>query len=238
MRRLLIFPLVVLLSMTWSGVAMANPEQPPATSLVTDPLLLGLITNNDVFSVADLSTVLDPPSPTSPATQHYGPYASGSGDSGCGITEWAMDTFDRHFTVKANGDGTFTVVEQFKNGSFVTELSISPGELCPERHETVPDGFISAGVIGTLQGYFIITGVLPQTSNSPYCDAVAMTNSGCTTTKFINTHFVPCYPAVCMVTTFFFHYAAGDQMLVEHEWKNASPDRGGNSGDIASLDPD
>ena len=44
-----------------------------------------------------------------------------------------MDTFDRHFTVKANGDGTFTVVEQFKNGSFVTELSTSPGELCPER---------------------------------------------------------------------------------------------------------
>jgi len=37
------------------------------------------------------------------------------------------------------------------------------------------------------------------------------------------------------VTTFFFHYSAGDQMLVEHEWKNASPDRGGNHGDIRST---
>jgi len=37
------------------------------------------------------------------------------------------------------------------------------------------------------------------------------------------------------VTTFFFHYSAGDQSLVEHEWKNASSDRGGNHGDIRST---
>jgi len=35
------------------------------------------------------------------------------------------------------------------------------------------------------------------------------------------------------VTTFFDHYAARDQSLLFHEWKNASLDRGGNSGDIA-----
>jgi hypothetical protein len=37
------------------------------------------------------------------------------------------------------------------------------------------------------------------------------------------------------VTTFFFHYTAGDQGLVEGEWKNASADRGGNNGDIRST---
>ena len=44
-----------------------------------------------------------------------------------------------------------------------------------------------------------------------------MTNVGCTTATFINSHFAPCYPATCMVTTFFDHYSAGDQMLVERE---------------------
>jgi len=37
------------------------------------------------------------------------------------------------------------------------------------------------------------------------------------------------------VTTFFFHYVAGDQSLIMNEWKNASADRGGNSGDIRSA---
>ena len=87
-----------------------------------------------------------------------------------------------------------------------------------------------------MQGYFIISNVGAQTSSSPYCDAVAMSNDDCTTTTFINTHFTPCYPAVCQVTTFFTHYSAGDQGLAEHEWKNASEDRGGNHGDIRSTD--
>ena len=63
-----------------------------------------------------------------------------------------------------------------------------------------------------------------------------MTNVDCTTTTFMNTHFTACYPFTCTVTTFFFHFSAGDQQLVEHEWKNASADRGGNHGDIRSVD--
>ena len=82
--------------------------------------------------------------------------------------------------------------------------------------------------------YFIISNVGAQTSNNQYCDAVTMSNTDCTTATFINTHFTPCYPAGCQVTTFFDHYSAGDQGLVEHEWKNASEDRGGN-GDIRST---
>jgi hypothetical protein len=37
------------------------------------------------------------------------------------------------------------------------------------------------------------------------------------------------------VTTFFDHYVAPAQGLIENEWKNASADRGGNSGDIRSA---
>jgi hypothetical protein len=58
----------------------------------------------------------------------------------------------------------------------------------------------------------------------------------CTTAGFINSHFSPgCYPATCSASTFFDHYLATDQRtLIYHEWKNASTDRGGNSGDIAT----
>src|SRR5438132_10524588 len=95
---------------------------------------------------------------------------------------------------------------------------------------------IDAPKTGSMHGYFIITNVGAQTSMSPYCDATTPTNTDCTTATFINTHFTPCYAGTfvspCTVSTFFDHYVAPDQGLIYHEWKNASPDRGGNSGDI------
>jgi hypothetical protein len=87
-----------------------------------------------------------------------------------------------------------------------------------------------------MHGYFIIPGVAgPQTSSSPYCNAATNTNANCDTQTFIDTHFTPCYAgSICPVTTFFFHYVAPSQGLIYGEWKNASTDRGGNSGDIAN----
>jgi hypothetical protein len=191
---------------------------------------LALIRSDDLFSTIDLSTVLDPTGQT--PTQHFGPYASGSPDSGTCGNNWATDTFNRDFTVRSEGSNTYTVVEQFKNGSFVTTAGPSPAacDLTYANHGTT----ILGGVTGSMHGYFIVSNVMMQTSTSPYCDATAMTNANCTTATFINTHFTSCYPVTCTVTTFFDHYAAGDQVLIYNEWKNASTDRGGNSGDIAS----
>jgi len=87
-----------------------------------------------------------------------------------------------------------------------------------------------------MHGYFIIP-LRPgqiQTSTDPHCNAVTKSNVNCTTGTFINTHFSCVYLASCTVTTFLFHYSAGGQSLLQHEWKNASADRGGNSGDIRS----
>jgi hypothetical protein len=212
--------------------ASAGPDSTSSSAGVTSPALLALITNDDLFSTADLTVLLDPPGPA--ATQHYGPYASSSPDSGTCGNDWAQDAFDRHFTVRPDGAGGFTIVEQFKNGSFVTESGPSPGSC--DVTDGSPPGTVDAGRSGSMHGYFIISGVGAQTSTSAYCDAVNETNDGCTTTTFVNTHFAPCYPATCTVTTFFDHYSAGDQQLAEHEWKNASPDRGGNHGDIRSTD--
>jgi hypothetical protein len=219
----------VLAALAFTVPASAAPDGVTSVAGVTSPSLLALVSNDDLFSVMDLSTVLDPTGMT--PTQHYGPYASESTDSGSCGPDWADDLFNRDFTVRSNGDGSYTVVEQFKDGSFTAFGGVSPGAC---------DGFtnhgstVAAGTAGSMHGYFIISNVGPRTLNSPYCDAANSTNDDCTTATFINTHFTACYPATCTVTTFFDHYAAGDQSLRFHQWKNASADRGGDDGDIAS----
>ncbi len=62
-------------------------------------------------------------------TQHYSPYASSSPDAGtCGNDRTAA-TFNREFKVSSrpNGDGTYTLTEDFKNGSFVTNAVANLG---------------------------------------------------------------------------------------------------------------
>jgi hypothetical protein len=95
---------------------------------------------------------------------------------------------------------------------------------------------VAAGITGSMHGYFLIPlapGTMQTSTDSSCVPNVPL--APCTTMDFVNTHFTACYPATCPVTTFFFHYSAGDQGLVEHEWKNASADRGGNHGDIRSV---
>jgi hypothetical protein len=184
------------------------------------------------------------------STQHYGPYASGSPDSGTCGNYWADDTYNRHFTVFQNkNDGSFLVVEQFKDGNFVTPSvgstdtppspSPNPSPGACETSPGVPQGTVNNGVTGSMHGYFVVP--LPsgtvETSSDSNCVANSPTTA-CTTTGFIDSHFTPCYfggTGSCPVTTFFFHYAASGQGLIMNEWKNASADRGGNHGDIRST---
>jgi hypothetical protein len=229
-RSILLLLPAALAALVLSASALAGPDGASSASGLTSPTLLALIPNDNLFSTMNLSTVLDPTGTT--PTQHYGPFASSSPDSGTCGNDWATDTFNRDFTVRSEQDGTYTVVEQFKNGSFATNPGFSPAACDPTY--TNHGMTIRAGVAGSMHGYFIVPNVMTQTSNSPFCDALTMTNANCDTTTFINTHFAPCYPTTCTVTTFFDHYAAGDQSLIYGEWKNASTDRGGNGGDIAS----
>lgn len=218
------------LAAAYAMPAVAAPE-PTGPGGVADPLVAAAVSavGDDVFSTTDIAGLIDP---TGASTQHFGPYQSTSPDSSTCGNDWATDSFDRVFTVHQNPDGSVSVVEQFKNGSFVTNGGPSPGGC-----ETNMGGTVVAGVTGSMHGYFDIS--MPgetQTSSSPFCDAVNNSNTNCDTATFINTHFTPaCYPVTCTVTTFFFHYSAGDQGLLFHEWKNASADRGGDDGDIANT---
>ena len=272
-KRLSVLAITALLITGVSVTGVAGTKPAPATTSLPNTSLTVLITSlinsvgDDTFSTIDLTTLLATYTSITPtplhttttasfasvdssssgmSTTHYGPYASGSSDSGTCGNNWADDTYNRHFTVFQNkDDGSLLVVEQFKDGNFVTpstdpsqpDTNQSPGACNTAPPPTGNGGTVAAGIQGNFHGYFVIP--LPgetQASFSPFCDATLGTNTNCTTTTFINTHFTPaCYPSLCSVTTFFFHYSAGDQQLISHEWQNASADRGGNSGDIRSA---
>ena len=157
-----------------------------------------------------------------PEVRHYGPFPSVSPDSGTCGNDWAVDVFDRDFRVQTspNPDGTYTVVEDFKKGSFVTNAGPSPGGC-----ETNPGGIVAAGVTGKFQGSFTIV-----VSNGTFNPNATCNSTACgTTAGFVATIFGA--GATFDVPTFFFHYSAGRN----GEWKNASDDRGGNHGDITGT---
>jgi hypothetical protein len=154
-------------------------------------------------------------------TLQFGPFASGSTDSGTCGNDWANDTYNRFFTVVTNENGTARVVEFFKDATFSTRAGSSPGacENGPTTH------MVTAGIQGRFQGYFLISVIGGTLDRSATC-----TPTTCDTTKkFIKTVFgVETYD----VTTFLFNYNSSDRQLVQRHWKNASEDRGGNLGDI------
>jgi hypothetical protein len=260
-KKLSVLAITALLLTGISGITTAAAAKPaPTTTSLPTTSLTVLVTSlinsvgDDAFSTVDLTALLATYTSLTPtplytfssaaaiqpassgsgtSTQHYGPYASSSGDSGTCGPDWATDRFDRHFTVFQNNDGSFLVVEQFKDGSFVTTAGSSPGACDPNN----TPGTVNGGITGSMHGYFVVplpSGTM-QISHDSSCVAGNPT-APCTTTGFINSHFNPgCYPTTCGVTTFFFHYAAGGQGLIVNEWKNASADRGGNHGDIRSA---
>jgi len=225
MRKGLFALLAVCLTVAFIEPALAAPGD--TAPFQAGSTLAGVLTQiaqvgDDTFSTMDLSTVL---ANGGTPTQHYGPFPSTSPDSSTCGNNWATDAFDRHFTVRNNGNGTYEVVEQFKNGAFVTMAGASPGGC-----DTDVGGTIRAGVTGSLQGYEVITVTGTQSSQDSSCVAT-MPTLPCTTAGFIQTHFAGGFT----VGTYFFHYSAGDQSLFHGEWKNASCDRGGNQGDVAST---
>jgi hypothetical protein len=227
------FALASALSLLGFAQVLAAPDSPPSRSGITDAGVLASVVQigDDTFATTDLTTAMASPMGAN-GTQHYGPFAGSSGDSGTCGSDWAQDTYDRHFTVRNNGNGTFTVVEQFKKGAFTTPAVPPNPPNSPGGCDTDLGGMIAPGKTGDLHGYEIIPVTGPQISQDQNCIAM-MPSAPCTTSGFLASHFAG--GAAAFATTFFFHYSAGDQMLAVHEWKNASCDRGGNSGDIAST---
>ncbi len=165
--------------------------------------------------------------------QRFGPYNSASPDSGTCNNDWALDTFQRRFFVQRHGDGTVTLTETF-NGNFLTIGGPSPGACqASQPHGTV----VAAGIKGSFGGFEtgVVTGATMYNPNG--CSAPA---ANCTTTKgFLTAVFGPTATYSCSTgvgaCSFRFDYYSGSPLLTYRHWTNASPDLGGNRGDIATA---
>jgi hypothetical protein len=170
------------------------------------------------------------PAVSADATQHFGPFASTTTDGGTCGNDWANDTVNRDFLVQSNKDGTFTVREEFKNGAFVTIAGASPGACETDKHHGAT---VNAGVSGSFQG----EEEGPVTGGTFNANGCAATGADCTTTAgFIAAVFGP--GAQISVATYKFHYAAGAQGLIYHEWDESFSKRDTSEqdkGDIASA---
>jgi hypothetical protein len=157
---------------------------------------------------------------------HFGPYPSTSGDSSTCGPDWATDNFNRFFAIRQTAPGTFDVYEQFKDGSFGTLPTPEPS---PGSCGSGDGGLINREVSGAMHGYLVMT----ISSVASYHPSTASCASPCASTSdFLNSVFTP---FTRTDGAFFFHYIAPNQGLALQEWKNASCDRGGNGGDIAST---
>ena len=155
---------------------------------------------------------------------HYGPINSATPDSGTCGNDWANDTFKRNFDAGTgpNADGTYTAVETFVDGRFVTVAGPSPDACDPSG---TPGSMIVAGITGSFHGNFVIVVSGGTFNPSANCD------SGCDTTAgFVATVYGA--KATYTVTSFGFNYHANGPELVQRDWRNASADQGGNGGDI------
>jgi len=192
--------------------------------------LLGLLDVAVQNQMDDLFATEDPTiANADPATDKFGPYPSTTGDSGtCGVVDWAVDTVNRYFSIRLVAPNTYSVVEKFKKGTFTTLGSPSPGAC--DNSDGTPPGVITTGFSGTFHGYLVMTVTAPV-----YSPGTASCPTPCFFTgDFLRSVFGPLF--VRTDDAFFFHYVSDDpRSLVYHEWKNASCNRGGNHGDIASA---
>jgi hypothetical protein len=192
--------------------------------------LLGLLDVAVQNQMDDLFATEDPTiANADPATNKFGPYPSVTTDSGTCGADWAEDTVNRYFSIQLIAPNTYSVIEKFKKGTFTTFAQLSPGAC--DNSDGTPPGAIAAGFTGTFHGYLVMT----VSAATVYSPSTASCVAPCFST---NTFLASVFPAgfVRNDDAFFFHYVADNPgSLIYHEWKNASCNRGGNHGDIASA---
>ena len=116
--------------------------------------------------------------------------------------------------------------EDFKNGRFDTIAGSSPGACQP-----IPNGhLVTAGIDGSFHGFLagpVTGGTFNREATCP---------QPCNGTTFVAAFYGP--TAIWNVNTFKFEYQARGDDLIGRHWQNASPDQGGNEGDIYTSSKD
>ena len=148
----------------------------------------------------------------------FGPYASDSPDSSICGNDWANDKIGRSYVVYPQLDGSFLMAETFTNGTFTTVAGNSPQDnKCGSSEDDVAGGHHrhDEGLLHRQDPRRASATSIPRPS----------AQSKCYTKDFVQAVFgTDSYD----VPVFEMHYSS----LGHGSWKNASPNRGGNSGNI------
>jgi hypothetical protein len=139
-------------------------------------------------------------------------------DSGTCGNNWAIDAFNRTFTVVSNHPNT--IQELFDDASFVTTAGQSPASCQPGRKPVT----VSKGIHGTFTGEETITVTGGTFNPKAVCSKKTPCNS---TTAFVTLFYGP--SATWTSPSFQFNYTTHEN----GRWQNASLDEGGNHGDIS-----
>lgn len=147
-------------------------------------------------------------------TYHITVHTTNNSDSGICGNNWAVDSFDRTFTIASN---TNTIQESFTHAKFVTVAGYSPNS-CTAT--------VGAGIHGTFEGEetVIVTGGVFNPKAA--CSTATPCNS---TTAFVTLFYGP--TATWTSPSFEFNYATHEN----GHWQNASADEGGNLHNITGL---
>jgi hypothetical protein len=186
-----------------------------------------------LLSVAALSVLSGAGGVSAGSADHFGPFAAASPDGGT-CAPWALDTYQRSYTVVDNGNGTFKLTADSR-GTFVTTGPASPGGCEATNHH---GSVVLPGINGDFQGFLSGT-VTSSTYNPAGCDAVG---AACdTTVGFVTAVFGPTAVFTCSVgyagCTFNFEYNSNDPSLQYRHWQDKSDNHGGEQfiGDIANA---
>lgn len=174
-----------------------------------------------------LAAVVIPAFGANNGTDQIGPLAGSSTDNGtCG--PWATDTYNLFFKIHDNGDGTFAVRTEYKDGTFVTLGGGSPGCAGSTSHH---GSTVDADIRGDFQGW--VDETVTSTSYDP--DVCITTPAACTTrTDAIAAMFGPTYSED--FEGWNFEYNSSDKSLSFHHWQDKSSKTLGEQfiGDIAN----
>lgn len=102
---------------------------------------------------------------------------TGAQDFGTCNNVWALDTFNKAYTLTANHDGTYTLNVDYRQGRFVTVAGMSPGA-CETTGGSGPgdNSMVGAGITGNMhQSWSIPVTAASAPNRNPDCAA----NNGC-----------------------------------------------------------
>jgi hypothetical protein len=187
--------------------------------LLVLPLLLA------IFAASSLKTAA-----AGNGTDKFGPFAMTATDgSSCG-GDWAMDTFQRTWSVHDNGDGTFLVRREEKNGTFSTFAGVSPGFCSDSAHHGAT---LNAGITGQMGGFFMFD----VTSNT-YNPSACATAGNCDDTGDFLANVFPTLTDYCNATCIWnYEYDSNNRTLKYRHWQDKSDNAGNDKfeGDIANY---